>query len=182
MNDGSINKTHNALFPDLNRIESIIVPGGGWGFRSPVSFRYFRFQGGRICQFCQPSNKNSTHCFALAILPSLLKPAIHAVAHVFIGFEPTFIHYQWIYIWICCMRHVNFTDSWLWSEMRELNPRTLVPKTSAKPTQLISEFKTRFLLCSLRPNLESDSQYKWFAVACLQKRPFKPNLTTVSEL
>lgn len=65
------------------------------------------------------------------------------------------------------MRHVNFTDSWLWSEMRESNPRTLVPKTSAKPTQLISEFKTRFLLCSLRPNLESDSQYKWFAVACL---------------
>ena len=29
--------------------------GGGRGFRSPVSFRYFRFQGGRICQFCHPS-------------------------------------------------------------------------------------------------------------------------------
>ena len=28
------------------------------------------------------SNKISTHCFALAILPSLLKPAIHSVAHI----------------------------------------------------------------------------------------------------
>ena len=38
--------------------------------------------------------KSRRSVFALAILPSLLKPAIHAVAHVFIGFEPTFIHYQ----------------------------------------------------------------------------------------
>ena len=42
----------------------------------------FRFQGGRNKPDSTNSPKNSTHCFALAILPSLLKPAIHAVAHV----------------------------------------------------------------------------------------------------
>ena len=108
----------------------VSLSGGSGAIRTPVPLAgQDVFKTSLVRPLEYTSNKNSTQYFALAILPSLLKPAIHAVAHVFIGFEPTIIHYQWIYNWICCMRHVNFTDSWLWSAWVDSNHRLPVPKT-----------------------------------------------------
>ena len=125
------------------------VFGRKWGIRTPGAFYTpSAFKADSINRTLPTLQNISTHCFALAILPSLLKPAIHAVAHVFIGFEPIIIHYQWIYNWICCMRHVNFTDSWLWSPRWDSNSRPTVPGHRCKNwTCIYCQYFNRIALC-----------------------------------
>ena len=102
MNDGSKIKTHALtigfeptctceLTRSLNwlaincvyrSILQLRVFGGVRGTCTPMPFPTLVFKTSAILFRDITPLKNSTQCFALAILPSLLKPAIYAVAHI----------------------------------------------------------------------------------------------------
>ena len=116
------------------------VFGGSGAIRTPVPLAgQDVFKTSLVRPLEYTSNKNLDALFCFSHITKLAKTSHTCRCSYIAGFEPAVIHYQWICIWICCMRHVNFTDGWLWSEWPDSNWRRLDPKSSALPTVLHSE-------------------------------------------
>ena len=106
------------------------VFGGEWGIRTPGGFYTpSAFKADAINQTLPTLQKKIDALFCFSHITKLAKTSHTCSCSCIVGFEPTFIHCRWICVWICCMRHINFTDSWLWSERRDSNPRPSDPKS-----------------------------------------------------